>query len=123
MQIERKNKNEIVAVLTPAESQCLSNALNEVRHGFRLPDFDRRISLSRQEAAELHSRILRESPSGGSAIALTSRQLIGLCNALTETLRELGLEEFGTRVGPSFEEGQRLREQIEAAIAQLQSSS
>ena len=94
----------------------MSNVLNEVNHGFRVPDFERRIGLSRQEADNLHSEILGSSPTENTRIKLSIQQLRALLNALTETLLELGVEEFSTRVGPSFEEGQRLRDEIESAI-------
>jgi hypothetical protein len=110
--------------LSPNELLCVNNVLNEVCHGFRVPDFPARIGVTRDEAVRLLGKVhaVGERVWGAQVwdaslaahraqIDLADRDLVTIRNALSETLRELGVEEFETRVGVSFEEGQaRLRD-------------
>jgi hypothetical protein len=105
--------------LTPSDLLCLNNVLNEVCNGFHVPDFGTRIGVTRDEAAGLLDRVhaLGEAvwgaqtwdaslARGRAQIDLADRDLLTIRNALSEALRELGIEEFETRVGLSFQEGQ-----------------
>jgi hypothetical protein len=121
MQIREKGNNSFHILLSPKERLCLSGVLNEVRHGFRVPNFDQQIGLSREEASQLHSILKNESSLEKPEVELTVRQLSGLRNALTEALGELGTEEFDTRVGMSFEDAQQLGLQIKRALGMAQS--
>lgn len=116
MQIERKDNNQLLVSLTPNESRCFSNVLNEVCHGFRVQDFDQRIGLSRQEASDLYTKLEEAYSSKSHRLRLAVRELFGLRNALIESLKELGVEEFDTRVGMPFEDAQQLGAQIDRAI-------
>lgn len=49
-------------------------------------------------------------------IELAREELAAIRNALYETLCELGVEEFETRVGFSFEEGQAKLQQLDDLI-------
>jgi len=114
MKFELKGHNYLV-LLSLDENLCLSSVLNEVLHGFRVPEFDQTIGLSRQEALDLHKK-LSESRPEGRRVEITLRQLVGLRHALAESLEELGVEEFHTRVGMPFQEGKQLGIQIDRAI-------
>jgi len=115
MTFDLKDHNYI-ASLSPEEKLCLSNVLNEVLHGFRVPKFDQQIGLSRQEANDLHIKLMKESTLESPLLELTIRQLLGLRNALIETLKELGIEEFSTRVGVPVEDAEQMSSQIDGAI-------
>jgi hypothetical protein len=115
MTFDLKDHNYI-ASLSPEEKLCLSNVLNEVLHGFRVPKFDQQIGLSRQEANDLHIKLMKESTLESPLLELTIRQLLGLRNALIETLKELGIEEFSTRVGVPSEDAEQMSSQIDGAI-------
>jgi hypothetical protein len=115
MTFDLKDHNYI-ASLSPEEKLCLSNVLNEVLHGFRVPKFDQQIGLSHQEANDLHIKLMAESTLESPLLELTIRQLLGLRNALIETLKELGIEEFSTRVGVPVEDAEQMSSQIDGAI-------
>lgn len=99
---------------------CVNNALNEVCHGFRVTNFSMRIGVSREEAARLLDTVHAEGQRvwgeevwsdsslavGSARIKLALDEMLGIRNAISETLRELGVEEFETRVGVPFEDGQ-----------------
>jgi hypothetical protein len=115
MTFDLKDHNYI-ASLSPEEKLCLSNVLNEVLHGFRVPKFDQQIGLSHREANDLHIKLMAESTLESPLLELTIRQLLGLRNALIETLKELGIEEFSTRVGVPVEDAEQMSSQIDGAI-------
>jgi hypothetical protein len=115
MQIRTKDDSYVLS-LAPEERLCLSSVLNEVLHGFRVPNFDQQIGLSRREADDLHVRLMRESTLESPLLELTTRQLIGLRNAIIETVNELGIEEFDTRVGAPLQNAEQMSSQIDGAI-------
>jgi hypothetical protein len=114
MHIGSKDDSYVLS-LAPKERLCLSGVLNEVLHGFRVPKFDQQIGLSRREADDLHVRLMEKSSPESSLLELTIRQLLGLRNALIETVKELGVEEFSTRVGVSLQDAEQLVLQIDRA--------
>jgi uncharacterized small protein (DUF1192 family) len=111
MKINKEN-SRLIASFTPEERHCLSSALNEVRNGFPLANFEQQIGISRQEAQQLHTEFKKQSSSQDPRLELTVRQLSALHNALIETLKELGIEEFETRVGMPFEEARRFEREV-----------
>ena len=72
--------------------------------------------MRREEADALHRRICEMFASEDFRLTLTPRELAGLRNALSESLRELGIEEFHTRVGVGFDEGHHFLREIEVAL-------
>lgn len=118
--------------LSPNELLCVNNVLNEVCHGFRVPDFLARIGVTRDEAIRLLDKVHTVGKHVWGAqvwdaslaaeraqIDLADRDLITIRNALSETLRELGVEEFETRVGVSFEEGQARLKDLDSLMERM----
>ena len=122
MEILRSDSESVRLSLSRAEMVFVSNILNEVCNGFRVADFVKQIEIDQQDARRLLARIhdaaerapgdsvgqagTKESRPNGTALDFTHAELMAVRNALRETLRELGIEEFDTRVGLAFEEGQ-----------------
>jgi hypothetical protein len=52
-------------------------------------------------------------------IPLGRRQVVVFRNALSETLRELGLEEFHTRTGYEFAEGEAILAKLETWLSAI----
>src|SRR5437660_6183970 len=86
------------------DAQLLRNALNEVLNGFALDDFDAAIGIGRSELQQLFKYL--SELSNNAKVELTRAEMRASHNALRETLRELGIEEFQTRTGFKFEEGE-----------------
>lgn len=87
----------------PQEWQLFGSALNEVINGFAVSDFERTIGADEEHLAALlkHLHTLNNS----DALILGVNETRSVRNALRETIRELGIEEFHTRTGYDFEEG------------------
>ncbi len=89
--------------------RLFGNALNEVINGFAVPDFERKIGDKEDLTALLkHLHTLNHS----DVLELGVKEVRSIRNALHETIRELGIEEFHTRTGYDFEDGK-------AALAKL----
>jgi hypothetical protein len=84
----------------------LGNALNEVINGFKVPDFERTIGAERNSLAQLlaHLHTLQDA----DELTLGLVEMRAVRNALRETIRELGVEEFHTRTGYDLEQGEAL---------------
>lgn len=78
------------------------NVSNEVVNGFAVQDFNATVGASPEAFRSLANRL--RSSEGGKA-TITSTEAAVFRNALALTLQELGEEEFHTRTGHSFEEG------------------
>jgi hypothetical protein len=106
------------------DSWLLQNVLNEVLHGFDISNFDDSIGMNRSELEQLLGNLSRllTRRSDGVELKLDRRQTRAFRNALHETLRELGVEEFHARTGFDFQEGKDiLRELDELLTATSQS--
>jgi hypothetical protein len=79
--------------------------VSEVLNGFRLEHFDETIGASREEFRKLLGHFWGLPEDG---VSLDLRQALVFRNALRETLRELGIEEFQTRTGYTFEYGRQI---------------
>jgi len=115
MEILRSDSKSIRLSLSRGDLVFVNNILNEVCNGFRVADFIKQIGINQQNAHILLARVhdAGERPSGeGSgkvdskefrqnctALDFTRAELMAIRNALCETLRGLGIEEFDTRVG------------------------
>jgi hypothetical protein len=93
----------------------LHSVLNEVLNGFAVDDFNVVIGLNRSELSQL-LEYLDELP-GDEEIDLNLTQTTAFRNALRETLRELGIEEFSTRTGYDFEVGEDVLEKLNELIS------
>jgi hypothetical protein len=71
------------------------------------------------EACELFRRLDRLDLERGDTITIGIDELRAIRNAHLETLRTLGVEEFQTRVGLSFTEGERISRELDAILARL----
>ncbi len=96
------------------ESGLLGSVLNEVLNGFSVPDFDQRIGMRR---ADLEGLFLRLRKVGSpDAMALDVNQTRALRNALSETIKELGSEEFQTRTGYDFHQGNAFLKRLDQLL-------
>ena len=88
----------------------LGNALNEVINGFNVPDFERTIGADKASLAQLltHLHTLHDA----DELTLGVIEIRSVRNALRETIRELGVEEFHTRTGYDFEQGEALLQKL-----------
>jgi hypothetical protein len=90
------------ADLAPRETLLFSNILNEVCNGFALHDFERAIGAPQYQVYALFDRFRELRTDQNTRISVTDQELLLLENALRESLRELGAEEFSTRTGLDF---------------------
>jgi hypothetical protein len=116
MRIDRVEKESVLLTLEPKEQLLLNDVLNEVCHGFRVPDFSERIGLPKAAAVQLldsvHKMYDRSAP---TQLLLTKQQLIAVRNAISETVNELE-EEFSTRVGVAPSEAQEFAISLDTII-------
>ena len=82
-----------------------NNVLNEVCNGFTVPAFESSIGAPESHVRDLLRRIHTLEADQGVCVPLLNLELSILENALRETLRELGVEEFSARTGLPFEFG------------------
>ncbi len=94
--------------LGPNESRALRAAIGEVCYGFRLESFEARIGITEHEATALFERLDCLDLNQQNKITLTWNEFSAARSAHAETLRELGPDEYATRTGVNFEEGQAL---------------
>ncbi len=87
------------------------NVSNEVINGFKVNGFGERIGASEKEFQDVAKR-LRLLSEAGNCVVLNLHGLGLLRNALALTLQELGVNEFQTRTGFSFEKGQTTLEEM-----------
>jgi hypothetical protein len=85
------------------ELGLLGSVLNEVLNGFAVPEFDSRIGMKKADIEDLLKHL--QTLGAGDALTLDMGQTRAFRNALSETIRELGVEEFHTRTGYDFREG------------------
>jgi|SRR5271157_4353373 len=92
----------------------LGSILNEVLNGFDVPEFDRRIGIKRTDLEELLARL--HELGSDDAMTLDTNQTRAFRNALFETIRELGIEEFHTRTGYDFGQGNALLKKLDRLL-------
>ena len=97
-------------VINSLDRELLRNVLNETLNGFAIHDFENTIGFSRSELEKLFEYF--DDPFGDAQAQLTVAQARAVLNALRETLRELGNEEFHTRTGFGFSEGESMLERL-----------
>lgn len=90
------------------------NALNEVTHGFRVHEFEQTIGAPKSELVKLLDQLQAFSPKDD--LILDREQMRVVRNALRETIRELGVEEFHIRTGYDFEQGQDILAKLDKLL-------
>lgn len=90
---------------------------NEVINGFEVSRFEQVIGTSKDQVKTLANR-LRSIP-GNEHVAIDRSEARVLSNALAVVLEELGEQEFFTRTGCDFENGQTILHQLEEFLRVL----
>jgi hypothetical protein len=104
-------------VLDPRRKALISAILTEVLHGFAVENFNTAIGVARDELTRLHN-VLTTAP---QEPALVDAELgRAIANAVGLTLKELGQDEFRTRTGYDYEEGEALGEWIIGQLSRPQ---
>jgi hypothetical protein len=131
MEILQSELERIRLSLSREELVFVNNIPNEVCNGFELSEFIAQVGISREDARKLLARVHdvaaclpdnddeRVGSGAGrhaATLELTRPELMAIRNALFETLHELGIEEFGTRAGVSFEDGQTRLKQLDSLM-------
>ena len=93
------------------EWNLFESILNEVLNGFEIPDFEERIGMDREGLSNIEKR-LRELRDG-EEVTLNLGETRAFRNALFETVKELGVEEFQTRTGHDFDFGNVMIEKLD----------
>src|SRR5262245_34436360 len=97
-----------------SDCQLIGTVLNEILNGFDLKDFLAVIGATKAEMQQIMTYLLKMPD--GEVPSFSHYQITALRNALRETLRELGTDEFHTRTGFSFQEGQTLLRQLDSVF-------
>jgi hypothetical protein len=84
----------------------LRAGVGEICFGFEVANFDARIGATREEARTLFKKLDRLRLDGQNVILLTRDEIQLLKHAHEQTLNELGAEEYATRTGVNFTDGQ-----------------
>ena len=80
--------------------------LGEICFGSEVADFNARTRATQVEARTRFEKLDRLSLNRQDVILLTREEIRLLKNAHEQTLSELGVEEYGTRTGVNFADGQ-----------------
>jgi len=96
------------------ELNLLTNVLNEVLNGFEIPEFERRIEMSRKDLDNLFRHL--HSLADCEEVVLDLDQTHAFRNALLEVIRELGSEGFQTRTGYGFSEGNSVLKKLDGLL-------
>jgi hypothetical protein len=108
MMVEMNSKSQFL--FRAEELTLLTNVLNEVLNGFEIPEFEMRIEMSKKDLDNVFKRL--HALADGEQVVLGLDQTRALRNALLEVIRELGSEEFQTRTGFSFSEGNSILKKL-----------
>jgi hypothetical protein len=95
--------------------KLLHQCLNEVLHGFGLENPETAVGMSADHLKEFLGYL--SGLPDKAEIPLDSPTVTVMANALRETLRQLGEEEFHTRTGYEFVEGKALLAKLETPVA------
>lgn len=107
--VSNKSSGQPFAIeLEANEVRALRAALGEVCFGFRLEEFTAHIGMGEERACMLFERLNGLDLNRRAVLPTTPEELLALRNAHAETLKELGVEEYSTRTGLDFQEGEAL---------------
>ncbi len=104
--------NQVVLELTPIEGRALRAALGEVCYGFVINDFEMVIGSTKDHVCRLFNKLNNLDLNRKEELSINEGDFPVLKNAHAEVLRELGVEEYSTRTGVTFKDGQTLLEQM-----------
>lgn len=90
--------------------KLFGSALNEILNGFNLPNFEQLIDADKSDLDNPLTYILTLHRS--DELTLDASKLRAVRNALRETIRELGIEEFHTRTGYDFDRGEEILNEL-----------
>ena len=96
------------------DSQMFASALNEVINGFTVPEFEKTVGASEEQANSLLNYLASLSQTDLAALDRTQTRVVR--NALRETIKELGEEEFHTRTGYDFADGQSILKRLDKLL-------
>jgi hypothetical protein len=99
-----------------SEWRLLGNALNEVIHGFIVPDFEHTIGAERGSLEKLLTYLHTLHDADELTLGVVETRAVR--NALRETIRELGLEEFHTRTGYELEQGEAVLQKLNGLLGE-----
>lgn len=124
MSVARLPGGNIVLTLTSDELAGVRQSLNEVCHGYKVPNFRNQIGADKDVVARLLDQTTRRNPmkviSSGEDeyhATFTPDEAIIIVNAMKETLREFRPGEFQTRIGLEIEEAKRLISTLESGLS------
>jgi hypothetical protein len=98
-----------------SDFSLFDSVLVEVLHGFRIPNFEKVLGADKQTFTRLFGDVRGVSPDHD--LMLDEIDVLRIRNAIRETLRELGEEEFQTRTGYDFEEGEQTLERLDKLLS------
>jgi hypothetical protein len=107
--------------LSATKRWLLHSILNEVLRGFKVDDFSNVIGIGKEKLRRLDVQL--DGLPEGAAIELGLPEIIALHNALRECLRQFGRDEFHTRTGYGFEDGERTLRELHDMIKSAGRSS
>jgi hypothetical protein len=100
--------------LDSEEQGLLRSVLNEVLNGFEVPEFERRIGMNSADLEQLLKHL--QTLGNRDAVTLDIQQTRAFRNALSEAIRELGVEEFHTRTGYDFGQGNATLQRLDQLL-------
>ncbi len=101
-------------VLDSSDGKLLRSVLNEILNGFAIDNFESTVGIPRSDLDTLF-QYLSGLPHNAQ-VKVTQTQAWAAHNALREALGELGKEEFQTRTGFDFTEGENMLRALEGLL-------
>jgi len=112
----QQESQDITIELSPTESRALRADLGEACFGFPLNNFEAAIGTTKEKAKALLERLNRLDLVRDSELAVSREELRILRNAHREALRDLGVEEYATRTGVEFTDGQIISRELDELV-------
>ena len=104
--------HEVRIELDPAESRALRASLAEVSFGFHPKNFQVRTDMTKDQVRALFDKFDNFDLEKNNGITLSLDDLLIVKEAHEATLRELGPDEYSTRTGVEFGDGQQTLNQL-----------
>ena len=126
MTIAKLPDGRIVLTLTLEELAAMRQCLNEVCHGYEVPDFEKRIGAREDRVALLLKQTSRHNPAkvetlvdGKYRVTFSADEARVIANAMTETLSGdgIGRDEYFARIGAYTHEIEAVRSAILSALS------
>ncbi len=110
--LHKSTINQVILELTPTEGRALRAALGEICYGFVIDDFEMVIGSTKDHACQLFNKLDNLDLDREEELSINEEDFSVLKKAHSKVLRELGVEEYSTRTGIAFKDGQTLLEQM-----------